>query len=167
MGPSDKIKSRTALARLAASLRSRGKRIVFTNGCFDILHPGHVAYLYKASGLGDVLVVGLNSDRSVRRIKGRGRPVNSQYARAVVLAGLQSVGYITVFGEPTPERLIHEIKPDVLVKGADWKAGEIVGSDFVRSRGGSVRRIPFVKGYSTTSIIRKMGLRTRRPGRPA
>lgn len=151
-----KIVSSSRLSKKLAGLQRRGKRIVFTNGCFDMLHVGHVTYLAKAKRLGDTLVVGLNSDASVRAIKGKGRPVNSQRDRAAVLAALESVDYVTIFGEPTPERLIRKLKPDVLVKGADWKHGDIVGADLVKARGGRVARIPFVKGYSTTSLIKKM-----------
>ena len=153
----DKIRSQAALAKRLAALRARGKRVVFTNGCFDILHLGHVKYLERARGLGDILVVGLNSDASVRAIKGPSRPVNRQRDRAVVLASLSFVDFVTIFNDDTPERLIHKLRPDVLVKGADWKTHAIVGADFVRSRGGRVVRIPFVKGFSTTSLIRKTG----------
>lgn len=137
-------------------LRSRGKKIVFTNGCFDILHVGHVDYLAKARRMGDVLVVGLNSDSSVKKIKGPGRPINRERDRATVLSALSAVDYISIFSEPTPEKLIKTVKPDVLVKGGDWDIKDIVGGDFVRACGGKVRNIPFVKGYSTTSLIRKM-----------
>jgi rfaE bifunctional protein nucleotidyltransferase chain/domain len=139
-----------------ARLRSKGKRIVFTNGCFDILHVGHADYLSKAKSCGDILVIGLNSDSSVRKIKGSRRPVNKERDRAKVLSALEAVDYITIFSESTPERIIKELKPDILVKGGDWKAKDIVGSDFVRSCGGKVRRIPFVKGHSTTSLIKKI-----------
>lgn len=151
-----KIRSQDSLARLLASLRSRGRKVVFTNGCFDILHPGHVLYLSRASELGDVLVIGLNSDRSVRAIKGRGRPVNRERDRALVLSALGSVDYITIFRDATPEKLIRKLKPDVLVKGADWKERDIVGADFVKSRGGSVQRIKFVNGHSTTSLLKRI-----------
>jgi rfaE bifunctional protein nucleotidyltransferase chain/domain len=137
-------------------LRSKGKRIVFTNGCFDILHVGHVDYLSMARKMGDVLVIGLNSDSSVRKIKGKGRPVNSQLDRARVLSALEPVDYISIFGESTPEKLIKRLRPDILVKGGDWKLDNIVGGKFVRSCGGKVRRIPFVKGYSTTSVLKKI-----------
>jgi rfaE bifunctional protein nucleotidyltransferase chain/domain len=156
MGIAKKIQGRAALARKLASLQRRGKSIVFTNGCFDILHLGHVKYLEKARRLGDVLVVGLNSDSSVRALKGKGRPINNERARAMVLASLFFVDYIAIFRDDTPERLIQTLKPDVLVKGADWKSRDIVGADFVRSRGGRVARISFVKGYSTTSAIKRM-----------
>lgn len=151
-----KIQSRAALGGTLATLRRMGKKVVFTNGCFDILHLGHVKYLEKAKRLGDILVVGLNSDASVRAIKGKGRPINNELARAMVLASLCFVDYVTVFGESTPERLIRKLAPDILVKGADWKTKDIVGADFVRSRGGRVARISFVKGYSTTAAIKRM-----------
>jgi D-beta-D-heptose 7-phosphate kinase/D-beta-D-heptose 1-phosphate adenosyltransferase len=151
-----KIKSAGSLAESLAHLRRRGRKIVFTNGCFDILHLGHVKYLSRARSLGDILVVGLNSDASVRAIKGRGRPINRQADRAMVLASMYFVDYVTIFNEPTPERLIRKLAPDILVKGADWKAKDIVGADLVRSRGGRVARIPFVKGRSTTGLIKKI-----------
>lgn len=151
-----KILSRERLTKTLAILRKKGKKVVFTNGCFDILHVGHVDYLAKAKGLGDVLVVGLNSDDSVRRLKGAGRPINKERDRAKVLSGLVFVDFITIFGEDTPKKLIEMLSPDVLVKGGDWKKKDIVGADFVRSCGGRVVTIPFVKGYSTTSIIKKM-----------
>ena len=151
-----KIKSKAALVRAISKLRAGKKRIVFTNGCFDILHVGHVAYLKRARGLGDVLVVGLNSDSSVRAIKGKLRPINNEAARAIVLSALYFVDFVTIFAGTTPEKLIRIVKPDILVKGADWKPEDIVGADFVRSYGGKVARIPFVKGYSTTSVIGKL-----------
>ena len=152
-----KIKTQDALAKISSGLRRKNKVVVFTNGCFDILHVGHITYLKKAKKLGDVLVVGLNSDSSVRAIKGRSRPINKQADRAEVLSALYFVDYITIFTGETPETLINVLKPDVLVKGADWKVGDIVGAKFVRSYGGKVMRIPFVKGHSTTSVIKKMG----------
>ncbi len=132
------------------------KKIVFTNGCFDIIHAGHVDYLEKAKALGDVLVVGLNSDDSVRRLKGKDRPVNPQKYRKKVLEGLKAVDLVVIFDEDTPERLIKEIKPDVLVKGGDWKIENIVGADFVQSYGGEVKTIDFVYDISTTKIIQKV-----------
>lgn len=152
-----KIKARGALTRAVSKLRSEKKRVVFTNGCFDILHAGHVAYLRKARKLGDALVVALNSDSSVRAIKGKARPINKEADRALVLSALYFVDYVTIFADPTPERLIKALKPDILVKGADWKAKHIVGADFVKSYGGKVVRIPFVKGYSTTSVLKEIG----------
>lgn len=151
-----KIKSAAQLSRIIARLRSKCKRVVFTNGCFDILHVGHVDYLSKARQLGDILVVGLNSDRSVRALKGRGRPINKVSDRAKVLAALSFIDYVTVFDELTPGKLIQKIKPGILVKGGDWKLGDIVGADFVRSCGGKVITVPFVKGYSTTGLLKKM-----------
>ncbi|MFA6142264.1 MAG: D-glycero-beta-D-manno-heptose 1-phosphate adenylyltransferase [Candidatus Omnitrophota bacterium] len=151
-----KIISSTALARKLSLLKARGKRIVFTNGCFDILHVGHVDYLSKARKLGDILVVGLNSDSSVRKIKGLDRPINKEYDRAKILSSLCFVDYVTIFGETTPEKLIQRLKPNVLVKGGDWKKRDIVGSDFVKCCGGRVATIPFVNGYSTTYLINKI-----------
>jgi len=146
-----KILDKAELLRVAVQLRSRGRKIVFTNGCFDILHIGHVRYLAKAKRLGDVLIVGLNSDSSVARIK-PGRPVNAEKARAEVLAALSAVDYVTVFSEPTPYRLIKALKPDILVKGGDWKKEEIVGSDIA----GQTFSLPFTRGASTTGIINKI-----------
>lgn len=146
-----KILDKAELLRVAAQLRSKGKKIVFTNGCFDILHIGHVRYLAKAKRLGDVLIIGLNSDSSVSRIK-PGRPVNTEKARAEVLAALSAVDYVTVFSEPTPYRLIKALKPDILVKGGDWKKEEIVGSDIA----GQTFSLPFTRGASTTGIIGKI-----------
>ncbi len=136
--------------------KKEGKKIVFTNGCFDIIHAGHVDYLEKAKSLGDFLVVGLNSDESVRKLKGEGRPVNPQEERKKVLSALKPVDLVIIFDEDTPERLIKEIKPDVLVKGGDWKIENIVGADFVRSYGGEVYTIDFVYNTSTTKIINKV-----------
>ncbi len=135
--------------------KEEGKKIVFTNGCFDIIHAGHVDYLEKAKQLGDVLIVGLNSDDSVRRLKGEDRPVNIQEHRKRVLEALKPVDMVVIFEEDTPERLIKEIKPDVLVKGGDWSIENIVGADFVMSYGGQVKTIDFVYDISTTKIIQK------------
>ena len=136
--------------------RKKGQKVVFTNGCFDILHAGHVEYLRRARELGDCLVVGLNSDASVRRLKGPRRPVNTVSDRALVLANLYSVDYVVVFDEDTPEGLIRAIRPDVLVKGADWPEEKIVGASFVRSYGGRVVRLPLLEGRSTSEIIRRI-----------
>lgn len=136
-------------------LKEEGKKVVFTNGCFDIIHAGHVDYLEKAKSLGDFLIVGLNSDSSVSRIKGKDRPINPQEHRKRVLEGLKAVDMVIIFDEDTPERLIKEIKPDVLVKGGDWKVENIVGADFVMSYGGEVYTIDFVYQTSTTKIIQK------------
>jgi D-beta-D-heptose 7-phosphate kinase/D-beta-D-heptose 1-phosphate adenosyltransferase len=153
---SKKIVTLSALKRLCARSRTRKKRIVFTNGCFDILHAGHVKYLQKAKGLGDILVLGLNSDSSIRRIKGPTRPIVRQEDRAAVVSSLGCVDYVTVFGEDTPIKVIKAVKPDILVKGADWMAGSIVGADFVRSYGGRAVTVPLVKGRSTSDIIRRI-----------
>lgn len=151
-----KLKNAIQLSRTLGAMRSKGQKIVFTNGCFDILHPGHVSYLERASRMGDILVVGLNSDRSVRAIKGKDRPINKERDRAYVLSALSFVDYVVIFSEYTPRILIKKLKPDVLVKGGDWKAKDIVGGDFVRSRGGRVASIKFLKGYSTSSLIEKL-----------
>lgn len=137
-------------------LRHEGERVVFTNGCFDILHAGHVQYLNEARKFGDVLVVGLNSDRSVRSIKGDLRPVVSQDERAYVVASLKAVDYITIFDEDTPLQLIEYLEPHILVKGGDWSEDSVVGRESVVKRGGSVRIIPLVKGRSTTNLIEKI-----------
>ncbi|MDD5422800.1 MAG: D-glycero-beta-D-manno-heptose 1-phosphate adenylyltransferase [Candidatus Omnitrophota bacterium] len=151
-----KVKSAQALSRILSGLRSRDKKIVFTNGCFDILHAGHVEYLKMARELGDILVVGINSDASVRSIKGASRPINAQADRAKIVASLYFVDFAVIFNENTPERLIKVLRPDVLAKGGDWKLKDIVGGDFVKAHGGRVVSVPFLKGYSTTSLIKKM-----------
>ena len=133
-----------------------GRKVVFTNGCFDILHVGHVRYLKEAKAQGDILVLGLNTDRSVRELKGPNRPLQNESARAEILASLEAVDFVTLFDEDTPEILIKEIRPDVLVKGGDYKIETIVGADFVQSYGGVVKPLSFVDGNSTTSIIEKM-----------
>jgi D-glycero-beta-D-manno-heptose 1-phosphate adenylyltransferase len=133
------------------------KKIVFTNGCFDLLHPGHVDYLCRARDLGDFLVVGLNTDESVRTLeKAPGRPVNNEDARAIVLAGLACINAIVLFNEPTPYELISFVGPDILVKGDDYQIENIVGADLVKSAGGQVITIPFLEGFSTTAIIKKI-----------
>lgn len=152
----DKIKNRSEIVNLAKSLRKIGKRVVFTNGCFDILHKGHVKLLEKAKSLGDILVVALNSDASVRKIKGPKRPLNNQRDRAAIIAALSSVDFVTFFDEPTPECLIRQINPDALVKGGDWQKEGIVGSEYVESRGGKVYSIKFIKGYSTSQFINRI-----------
>ena len=153
----DKIRSPRLLASVVRQLRRQGRRVVFTNGCFDLLHVGHVSLLEQAKGLGDVLIVALNSDRSVRALKGPARPVVRQDDRALVLAALSCVDYVTIFDERTPQRLITELKPDVLVKGADWSAQEIVGAEVVRRSGGRVVRVQLVNGYSTTKLVQRIG----------
>jgi rfaE bifunctional protein nucleotidyltransferase chain/domain len=146
--------SRNKITALTNRLRKSGKRIVFTNGVFDILHRGHVEYLAKAKSFGDVLILGLNSDASVRRLKGPTRPLQKQADRAVIMLALESVDYVVIFGEDTPDKLIRQVKPDVLAKGADYKISGIVGADFVRSYGGSVRRVPLTKGRSTSGLAK-------------
>ena len=136
--------------------KTRGKKVVFTNGCFDILHLGHIDYLEKARNLGDRLVVGLNTDESVQRIKGTGRPVVDETARARVIAALAFVDAVVYFGEDTPYELIDQLKPDILVKGNDYLAENIVGADIVMANGGEVLTIDLVEGYSTTNIIHKI-----------
>ncbi len=142
--------------KIIENAKKEGKKIVFTNGCFDIIHAGHVDYLEKAKALGDFLVVGINSDDSIRRIKGKCRPIITQEYRKRVVEALKPVDLVVVFDEDTPERLIKEIKPDVLVKGGDWKIENIVGADFVKSYGGEVKTIDFVYDISTTKIIEKI-----------
>jgi len=151
-----KLLSATALARQLTALRRRGKRIVFTNGCFDLIHPGHVRYLRQAKRLGDVLVVALNSDASVRRLKGPMRPLVPQRDRCEVMAALEMVDYVTVFNDETPYKLIARLQPDVLVKGGDWTPDRIVGAEIVRARGGRVRSIRFAPGYSTTRLVERI-----------
>jgi rfaE bifunctional protein nucleotidyltransferase chain/domain len=150
-----KILSRPALKRRVASLQRGGKRVVFTNGCFDLIHPGHIRYLRAAKRLGDVLVVALNSDASVRRLKGSGRPLVRERDRCEVIAALEMVDYVTVFGADTPYALIKDLQPDVLVKGGDWRPDRIVGADVVRARGGIVRSLPYARGYSTSALVKK------------
>ena len=147
------------LATLRAALataRRQGKRVVFTNGCFDLLHPGHVRYLAASRALGDLLVVGLNSDASVRRLKGKGRPILSATERAEVLAGLTAVDHVIVFEDDTPRALIAALAPDLLAKGADWAADDIVGREEVLAHGGRVERVDLVPGVSTSELIRRI-----------
>ncbi len=152
----NKLKTWEEITDIVKELKSKNKKIVFTNGCFDILHSGHVQYLAEAKELGDILILGLNSDRSVKRLKGNERPINNEIERATVLFALYSVSYIVIFEEDTPYMLINHIKPDILVKGGDWKPEEIVGSDIVRSYNGEVKSLSFIAGKSTTEIINKM-----------
>ena len=158
-----RVLTRTALQRQLTKLHRRGTRIVFTNGCFDLIHPGHVRYLRAAKRLGDVLVVGLNSDASVRRLKGPSRPLVPQRDRCEVLAALDMVDYVTLFNEDTPYTLIKQVQPDVLVKGGDWQPDQIVGADIVRGRGGVVRSLRFARGYSTTGLVEKIRSKVQRP----
>ncbi len=151
-----KIVNLFRLCRILPHLRGKGKKIIFTNGCFDILHPGHVTYLEKAKEKNSILVVGLNSDKSVNNIKDKARPINSQIDRAKVLASLECVDYVVIFKESTPLNIIKAIKPDVLVKGADWRGKLVVGQDFVERNGGRVKLATYLKKYSTTKIINQI-----------
>jgi rfaE bifunctional protein nucleotidyltransferase chain/domain len=145
-----------ALLKVLVAPRQAQKRVVFTNGCFDILHAGHVRYLCAARQQGDLLVVGLNSDRSVKAIKGTSRPIVAQEMRAEVLAALECVNYVTLFDDPDPLKLIMALKPDVLVKGADWEEAQIIGAHQVREAGGKIVRIQLLPGISTSEIIRRI-----------
>ena len=151
----DKISSIEELEKRFGLDSPRSSRIVFTNGCFDLLHKGHVTYLQEARNLGDLLVVGLNSDDSIRRLKGPQRPLNSLQDRLEVIASLESVDWVTWFEEDTPMELIQKLRPDFLAKGGDWKIEQIVGAPEVLSWGGAVKSIPFVEGRSTTRLIEK------------
>jgi D-beta-D-heptose 7-phosphate kinase/D-beta-D-heptose 1-phosphate adenosyltransferase len=150
--------SESDLLQKLSALRT-GKKVVFTNGCFDLLHIGHVRYLQAAKTLGDILVVALNTDASVRKLKGPTRPVQTENDRAEILAALECVDFTLLFGEETPERIIKQIKPDALAKGGDWKIEQIVGAPFVQSYGGKVYSLPFVDGKSTTKLIEKSQLK--------
>lgn len=152
----DKIYDRKELKRILYSLRSEGKKIVFTNGCFDILHVGHARYLREAKRIGHTLVVALNSDSSVRAIKGAKRPIVPEQERAEMVASLEVVDYVTIFSETTPLDLIEYLKPDALVKGGDWEENQVVGRESVMQWGGEVVIIPEIKGSSTTNIVDKI-----------
>ncbi|MFC1666657.1 D-glycero-beta-D-manno-heptose 1-phosphate adenylyltransferase [Candidatus Omnitrophota bacterium] len=152
----NKIKNLPELTKALKNLKVRNKTIVFTNGCFDILHVGHVSYLTKAKSMGDVLVVGLNSDSCTRKLKGKKRPIVSQKNRAKILSALSAVDFIVIFDSLTPYKLIKTLRPDVLVKGGDWKIKTIVGADFVRSYGGLVKSLPYKEGFSTKGLIKKI-----------
>ena len=151
-----KIVDQNELKKILKRIRDIGERIAFTNGCFDILHVGHVRYLSRARSFGDVLVVGLNSDDSVKKIKGEERPINFEKHRAEVLAAMECVNYVTIFSDPTPLKLIKMVKPDVLVKGSDWEENEIVGSDVVKRNGGKIVRVPIVPCMSTSKLIERI-----------
>lgn len=145
-----------SLKKVLAEARAKGEKVVFTNGCFDVLHGGHLHLLREAKKLGDLLVVGLNSDSSVKAIKGPDRPVLPESDRAELIAALEMVDYVILFGEPDPYRLIRELRPDVLVKGGDWQKQAIVGADIVESAGGKVAVVEYLRGHSTTDIIERM-----------
>jgi len=151
-----KIIDLNKLDSFLAYLRFKNQKIVFTNGCFDIIHRGHIEYLAQAASYGDVLIIGLNTDSSVQRIKGINRPVQDEYARAITLASMQFVNAVILFDEETPYNLIKKVQPDILIKGSDYKAEDIVGYDIVKAKGGEVITIDFIDGYSTTSIINKL-----------
>lgn len=146
------------LERFLHIWRFKNYKIVFTNGCFDIIHRGHIEYLLEASKLGDILILGLNTDDSIKRIKGEGRPIQDQKTRAIVLAAYSFINAIVLFDEETPLELIKFVRPNILVKGGDYKKEEIVGYDFVNSYGGEVVVLPYIEGYSTTDIIKKISL---------
>jgi rfaE bifunctional protein nucleotidyltransferase chain/domain len=150
------------LKKIVDLAKSTDKKVVFTNGCFDIIHGGHIEFLEKAKALGDILILGLNSDESVRGIKGEGRPIKTQDERANILSALKYVNYITIFDEATPENLIREIRPDILVKGNDYKVDDVVGKEIVEGYGARVELIPIVKGLSTTNTVEQI-LQKHRP----
>ncbi len=153
---SSKIKTREELSCELRSLREKGRVVVFTNGCFDLLHPGHLKYLEEAKSWGDILVVAINSDESVKRLKGPERPVMDERSRCEVIAGLHCVDFVTTFSEDTPGEIIDELLPGVLVKGGDWPTDRIVGRETVEQHGGKVMNIKFEAGFSTTGVIRKI-----------
>jgi len=152
----NRIKTREEIKAIRKKLKTKGKRVVFTNGVFDIIHSGHVDYLNKAKALGDVLIVGVNSDASVKRIKGKKRPILNEKERAFIVSNLKAVDYVTLFEEDTPGELINELIPDVLIKGADWALDKIVGRDAVEVNGGEVKTIEFVNVQSTSNIIKSI-----------
>jgi rfaE bifunctional protein nucleotidyltransferase chain/domain len=154
-----KIKELAVAKKDIDNLKSQNKKIVFTNGCFDILHIGHTRYLHAARALGDRLIVAVNSDRSVRSIKGPGRPVLNQEERTEILAALESVDLVVIFDQDDPLKVIEYFVPDVLVKGGDWKEVDIIGADIVKKAGGKVLTIPFISGYSSSHIIKRIGMK--------
>lgn len=153
----DKIVTFSEVKALSRQYKDDKKTIVFTNGCFDIIHAGHVKYLTHAAGLGDILILGLNSDSSIKRIKGEKRPVIGQIHRSIVLTAFECIDHVVLFDEPDPERLIEAICPDILVKGADWQEDQIVGADFVKKKGGRIERVFLEPDISTTKIIERIG----------
>ncbi len=152
----NKLRTWEEITTIVQNLKSQNKKIVFTNGCFDVLHAGHVKYLSEARDLGDVLILGLNSDLSVKRLKGTNRPINSEDDRSIVLSALISISYIVIFNDDTPYKLINHIRPDILVKGGDWNPEDIVGSDIVSSYNGEIKSLSYIKGKSSTDIINKL-----------
>jgi D-beta-D-heptose 7-phosphate kinase/D-beta-D-heptose 1-phosphate adenosyltransferase len=165
--PSKKIRSLEELKLLAAEWRARGRKVVFTNGCFDLLHPGHIRFLHQAHALGDLLIVGLNTDRSVRALKGPGRPYLPQEERAALLSALEVVDYLLLFDEPTPERALDELRPDILVKGRNIPPDQVVGREIVEAHGGAVRRLPILYDLSVSDIVGGAAGKKRRRPRPA
>jgi len=153
---SDKVKSLDELKAISAAANTSGKIVVFTNGCFDLLHRGHIYLLQEAKRLGDLLIVAVNSDRSVKTIKGPNRPILSETDRIELIAALEMVNYVLLFDEPDPHRIISFLRPNVLVKGGDWSLEEVVGGELVKNYGGKVVRVPYLKGFSTTEIIAKI-----------
>ncbi len=160
-----KIKSPKQLVKIISKYKKKKRKIAFTNGCFDILHPGHISYLEEAKRKSDVLIVALNADSSVRRIKGQARPISKLRDRQRIVAALESVDYVTSFSETTPLRLISRLKPDLLIKGGDWKATDIVGRKVVAKYGGKAVSVKYKKGYSTSSIVKKIKKSSLRGGR--
>lgn len=158
------IMSPALLKERLRKMQQAGKKVVFTNGCFDLLHPGHLTYLEQARALGDVLVVAINSDQSVRRLKGDNRPILDQNIRSMMLAALRWVDYVTIFNDPEPLQIIGLLEPDILVKGGDWRLQDIVGRELVEGRGGRVFSLPFVGTYSTSNIIAEIVSRFCPPG---
>ena len=156
MNVADKVKSLDELKTLTAAARTNGKIVVFTNGCFDLLHRGHVHLLRNAKAPGDVLVVAINSDRSVRWMKGPTRPILAETDRLELIASMEMVNYVMLFDAPDPYNIISILRPDVLVKGGDWSAEEVVGADLVTKNGGKVASVPYLAGFSTTDIIAKI-----------
>lgn len=152
----NKIVNKQELLSHLEQINMKGKKIVFTNGCFDIIHRGHIDYLSKARDLGDLLIVGVNSDSSVRRFKGNSRPIQDEKSRCLILSAMQFVDFVVLFDEDTPYELIKFIQPDVLVKGADYKIEDIVGYDIVKNKGGEVKTIKFIDGYSTSNIVNRI-----------
>ncbi len=151
-----KLKSLEELKSIALQAKARGQKVVFTNGCFDILHQGHLHVLREAKALGDLLIVAVNSDGSVKRLKGPSRPVIGEAGRSELIAALEMVDYVTLFAETDPRRLIEEIQPDILAKGGDWRPDQVVGADIVERSGGTVAVIPYLRGFSTTEIIERV-----------
>ena len=151
-----KVINREQAFEIAEKAKGSGKKMVFSNGCFDVIHHGHVDYLSKAADFGDILLIGLNTDDSVRRLKGKNRPLNPQNSRALLLAAMQFVDYVVSFDEDTPYELIKTVQPDILVKGNDYKAKDVVGYDVVTARGGEVKTVELVDGFSTSGIIEKI-----------